>query len=69
MKNFKLTNITKNKVVLTKQFNDAEEAFGKYVSALMIAGIVTMNDSAYEFIGNNTWKLSNGWEIKVEEIA
>ncbi len=69
MKTYKLTNETKNKVVLTSKFSDAEDAFGKYVSALMMAGVVAMRDSAYKFIGNDCWELSNGWVISVKEVA
>jgi hypothetical protein len=69
MKTFQITNTTKNKVVLTKQFNDAAEAFGKYVSCLMLAGIVPMRDDSYKATGDDTWVLSNGWNFKVEEVA
>lgn len=69
MKTFQITNITKNKVVLTRTFNDADEAFGKYVSALMLAGIVPMRDDSYKSTGDDTWVLSNGWNFKVELVV
>ncbi len=48
-----------NKIVLKEvEAQDSEDAIGKYVSALMIAGIVIMNDDALEKISDNIFKIN-----------
>jgi hypothetical protein len=69
MKTYKITNTAKNKVVLKKQFSDAADAFGKYVSTLMLVGIIPMRDSSYSYLGNDEWSTVNGWTFKVEEVS
>lgn len=68
MNAYKITNTTINKIVLRDESDSAESIFGQYVSCLMLAGILPMRDSAYEYIGGDCWKTSNGWEFKVEAV-
>lgn len=48
-----------NKILLKEvEAQDYEDAVGKYVSALMIAGIVKMNNNVVEIISDNTFKIN-----------
>lgn len=60
-----------NKIVLKSiEADDVEHALGKYMSTLMLVGIIPMNrkGEAAELVAENTFKLSNDWIVEVSEI-
>jgi hypothetical protein len=55
-----------NKIVCrAMEYPDAEKASGEYASALMLAGILPMNDEAIVHVSDESYRLSNGWMIQV----
>ena len=68
MSSFKITNITKNKVVLTVEARDEAHAAGKYISAMSLVGIVTHCEKDVKFNAefNKFTILSKGWDFTVE---
>lgn len=71
MAKFQITNTTKNKVVLTVDAADAIGAAGKYISVLMIAGIVSFGQKEVVFAEGSSanFTLTNkAWDFKVEQI-
>lgn len=67
-----ITNTTKNKIVLTIDAKDLIDAAGKYISVLMVAGLVSFNQKEVVFAEGSgaDFSLSHkGWNFKVEEIA
>lgn len=69
MQTYKITNTTKNKVVLTDTGDSPEQVFGQYASCLMLAGIIPMSMDAFKWLGGDRWTTENGWEFIVEEVA
>lgn len=71
MSKFTITNKTLNKVVLTVDASDAIGAAGKYISVLMLAGIVSFSQKEVVFVDGQeaNFKLSNkNWDFSVEKI-
>lgn len=74
MKTFTLTRTDINKVVLRNtKADDATDAVSKYVSALMLAGIIRMSKKGASAevvgVGADEFKLANGWLVRAEEVA
>lgn len=66
---FQITNLTKSKVVLTADFEDAASAAGKYISALFIAGLVTHCERDVKFTDESHFRiLSKGWDFEVVAV-
>lgn len=71
MSKFKITNKTLSKVVLTVEAADAIGAAGKYISALMLAGIVSFSQKEVVFVEGSEadFSLTNkNWEFSIEQI-
>jgi len=57
------------KVVLkATEFPDAAYAFGQYLCAITLVGILRSADD-YTHIGGNSYVLKNGWKLEVREVA
>lgn len=68
MSKFEIIRTDINKTVLKAyEFADVEAAVGKYISTLMLVGIIKMGRGGekIESLGDNKFRLSNGWEIEV----
>lgn len=66
---FQISNITKNKVCLTAEFENAACAAGKYISALFVAGLVTHCERDVKFTDETHFRiLSKGWDFEVAAI-
>lgn len=73
MSTYKITNVTKNKVVLNDvKAADAIDAAGQYISMLMLAGIVSFCQKEVAFVdgAEADFSLTNkNWDFKVELVA
>ena len=73
MKTFQVYRKDIDKIVCKSiEAQDFEDAAGKYVSVLMIAGMVKMTDKICELIENNVFRITkpNGsyFEVKITEV-
>ena len=58
------TDINKT-VVPAMEYADADSAVGKYCSALMLVGILGMNNKPIRYPEGNCYTLANGWTLQV----
>lgn len=66
---FQIKNETLNKIVVTDSAPDLEVAAGRYISCLMMVGIVKDDRKDVEWTGDNTFNvLTKGWNFSVTAI-
>jgi hypothetical protein len=69
MAKFRIIRSDINKIVLREvEADNTEHAVGKYISALMLAGLVKMDGSGLVADTKNStdYTLSNGWRVRAD---
>lgn len=61
------TDINKT-VVPAMEYVDSDSAVGKYCSALMLVGILGMNNKPIRHTEGNYYTLANGWTLQAREV-
>ena len=62
------TDINKT-VVPAMNYTDADAAVGKYISALMLVGILGMTKNPIRHTEGSDYTLANGWTLQVRAVA
>lgn len=66
---YEIIRIDINKTVLkAREFADAESAFGLYLCALTVSGIIK-SAADYTYDGGDRYTLKNGWKLEVRPVV